>query len=251
MSQLNINYLNLLKDGVSMNKLYESFEDLVHSHEALFKPHRRTSAFNVCQGVWEAREPEIQSLKLQLTSLKASYDSLDEQKQKQQEELDLEIQKLQKKIEAQTIQHQSLIDSSKKQIAILRSEIDAKTSTLNEVSTLLETTQNNLDRLQKYESSLDAVQRSQYSEIETYKKRFSAESKLRSELEVALGQQQKSNEMLQLEVISKDDLITRLQARIDDLDSRSKQQQRLNARMGVELDRFARENDQLTRAINQ
>lgn len=234
-----------------MNKLYESFEDLVHSHEALFKPHRRTSAFNVCQGVWEAREPEIQSLKLQLTSLKASYDSLDEQKQKQQEELDLEIQKLQKKIEAQTIQHQSLIDSSKKQIAILRSEIDAKTSTLNEVSTLLETTQNNLDRLQKYESSLDAVQRSQYSEIETYKKRFSAESKLRSELEVALGQQQKSNEMLQLEVISKDDLITRLQARIDDLDSRSKQQQRLNARMGVELDRFARENDQLTRAINQ
>ncbi|PIQ57449.1 MAG: hypothetical protein COW01_00515 [Bdellovibrionales bacterium CG12_big_fil_rev_8_21_14_0_65_38_15] len=234
-----------------MNKLYESFEDLVHSHEALFKPHRKTSAFNVCQGVWEAREPEIQSLKLQLTSLKASYDSLDEQKQKQQEELDLEIQKLQRKIEAQTIQHQSLIDSSKKQIAILRSEIDAKTSTLNEVSTLLETTQNNLDRLQKYESSLDAVQRSQYSEIETYKKRFSAESKLRSEMEVALGQQQKSNEMLQLEVISKDDLITRLQARIDDLESRSKQQQRLNARMGVELDRFARENDQLTRAINQ
>jgi len=251
MSQLNISNLNLLKDGVSMNKLYESFEDLVHSHEALFKPHRKTSAFNVCQGVWEAREPEIQSLKLQLTSLKASYDSLDEQKQKQQEELDLEIQKLQRKIEAQTIQHQSLIDSSKKQIAILRSEIDAKTSTLNEVSTLLETTQNNLDRLQKYESSLDAVQRSQYSEIETYKKRFSAESKLRSEMEVALGQQQKSNEMLQLEVISKDDLITRLQARIDDLESRSKQQQRLNARMGVELDRFARENDQLTRAINQ
>ncbi|PIP89940.1 MAG: hypothetical protein COW79_10045 [Bdellovibrionales bacterium CG22_combo_CG10-13_8_21_14_all_38_13] len=105
--------------------------------------------------------------------------------------------------------------------------------------------------MQKYESSLDAVQRSQYSEIETYKKRFSAESKLRSEMEVALGQQQKSNEMLQLEVISKDDLITRLQARIDDLESRSKQQQRLNARMGVELDRFARENDQLTRAINQ
>ncbi len=240
MSQLNISNLNLLKDGVSMNKLYESFEDLVQSHEALFKPHRKTSAFNVCQGVWQAREPEIQSLKLQLTSLKTRYDSLD-----------AENEKLKNKIAAQNIQHQSLIDSSKNQIKILRSEIDDKTSQLNDVSSLLETTQNNLDRLQKYESSLDAVQRSQYLEIETFKKRFSAESKLRSEIEIAFNQQQKSNEMLQLEVLSKDDLITRLQARIEDLESRSKQQQRLNARMGVELDRFSRENDQLSRAINQ
>lgn len=223
-----------------MPKLYASFEELVKSHDALFRPHRQTGALNVCRGVWEAREPEVQSLKEQLIALKAEYDRLSflhsEVKTNLTENATVYSRHIQE-IENQNIN--------------LKKDLDTTKSSLNEFQTKAENSQRNLIRLQKYEDSLDAVQRSQYSEIETQKKRFSAESGLRAELELALAQMNKASELNQLEIISKDDLIARLQARIEDLESRGKQQQRLNARMGLELDRFARENDQLARAINQ
>lgn len=211
-----------------MSKLYASFEDLVSSHDALFRPHRNSGALNVCKGVWEAREPEVQSLKDQLSAIKISYDLA----QKKNEQLESEA------------------SNNRKQISNLNQKLDATMAELNTVQTKATTLERDLTRLQKYEDSLDAVQRSQYSEIETQKKRFMAESQLRHELEGAISELTKAGERDKLEIMAKDDLITRLQARIDDLESRIKQQQRLNARMGVELDRFARENDQLTRAIN-
>lgn len=222
-----------------MAKLYASFEDLVQSHDALFRPHKNTGALNVCKGVWEAREPEVQSLKDQLRGIKTEYDRLSNLKN------DLEI-KLNKTLEARS---RDSLQNEKEQLE-LQKQLDATRANLNEYQTKAETLGRDLVRLQKYEDSLDVVQRSQYAEIESLKKRFAAESTLRAEMEKALEQMRKSNERIQLEVMSKDDLISRMQARIDDLESRIKQQQRLNARMGVELDRFARENEQLSRAVN-
>tara|TARA_R110000868_G_scaffold132380_2_gene343078 strand:+ start:5676 stop:6347 length:672 start_codon:yes stop_codon:yes gene_type:complete len=223
-----------------MPKLYASFEDLVQSHDALFKPHRQTGALNVCRGVWDAREPELQSLKEQLSSLKSEFDRLSRAKDQLSESLNAKISSLEQEL-----------GTTKGALASTKRERDATRAKLNETEVALEATTRDLARLQKYEDSLDMVQRSQFREIEAQKKRYQAESTLRAELEVALNQQTKTNELHQLEIMSKDDLITRLQARIEDLESRGKQQQRLNARMGVELDRFARENDQLSRAINQ
>ena len=223
-----------------MPKLYASFEDLVQSHDALFKPHRQTGALNVCRGVWDAREPEVQSLKEQLSALKSEFDRLSQAKEQLNDSLNAKI----------TSREQEL-SKTMASLNSTRRELDATRAKLNEVEVALESTSRDLTRLQKYEDSLDAVQRSQFREIEAQKKRYQAESTLRAELEVALSEQTKANELHQLEIMSKDDLITRLQARIEDLESRGKQQQRLNARMGVELDRFARENDQLSRAINQ
>lgn len=222
-----------------MSKLYANFEDLVQSHDALFKPHRTSGALNVCRGVWEAREPEVESLRNQLIALKEEYDQL----AKNQELTTRELNQLRQSKEQEAAAQKLVIRQQQK-------ELDAKTSTLNEVQIRADQLARDLERLQKYEDSLDAVQRSQYSEIESLKRRLAAQSTLRNELEMALTQMRQICEREQLEIMSKDDLIGRLQARIEDLEGRMKQQQRLNARMGVELDRFARENDQLARAIN-
>jgi chromosome segregation protein len=265
-----------------MEQLYKSFEDLLQSHVALFKPYQGTSAINVFRGVWEARQPDVdhltkkiqaQEVKLadqhiELEKLVQTKSVLDEQLKKTQKklnktqrdleaekqnatELTVKLQKNQRQFENQQSNLSSEISELKEKLQVAQDTIEQLTNKQKEINDKNEWMNRELKRLQQYETTLDSVQKSQFVAIESLTKRLENENSLRTLAEQALRDLQTQNEKTQLEIITKDDLIARQQARIEDLESRAKQQQRLNARMGHELDKFARENEQLSRALNQ